>query len=516
VAARANLTVFQPGAAAIGFPSNNRTMITNRIYEWAHSQPTKLALIHSDVTISYATFARAIDASHRFFANQDLPAGHTAIVLVHNLADAWIIIMALRALGLNTISVESIAQAEALKLKNVACLVVTETERRFHTSHGSSPVGTKVITLPRAIFANIHTGDLPRHPVSAFPFGGHILFTSGTTGTYKKVMQKGAIEEKRNAVRANQLLFDRNTVAHLQAMPLWTGGGFKWPSAAWYAGGCVVLDQTQHLYSNFFKHNITHALLIPSTLKSLLEKHAGPRENQINQIEFAVIGGFTPLKLAEQVVGELNSKLSCHYSSTESGSIIMYTHFRTKDDLYWFTPVSDRTIQIVDEFGNECPTGQEGRLGVLPTEIDCSSYLDDEEASAKVFRDGYFYPGDMAVRRADGRIRILGRADDVVNIQGRKAATAPIEQEIQDLLRVDEVCLFSGLNDQGIEELMIAIQSDRELPQSELDAVAGRFASFERVRFAILKEFPRTELGMRKVQRSVLRKLVFDKTGVYA
>ena len=192
---------------------------------------------------------------------------------------------------------------------------------------------------------------------------------------------------------------------------------------------------------------------------------------------------------------------------------MMCTQFKTKDDLYWYVPVNDRTIQVVDELGNECPTGQMGHLRLLTTEIDCSSYLDDEDASAKVFRDGFFYPGDMAVRRADGRIRVLGRTDDVVNFQGQKLAVAPIEQEIQDALRVDEVCVFSGLDDRGNEELVIAIQSKREFQQSELEAVAGRFASFERVRFAVLPDFPRAESAMNKVQRSMLRKLVSTGTG---
>ena len=420
--------------------------------------------------------------------------------------------MALRALGLNTSSVESIAQAEALKLRNVACIVVTETERAVHKLQGNSLVGTKVITAPKAIFANTPTGDLPLRPYDAPPFGGHILFTSGTTGTYKKLMQKGVIEEKRNTVRASQLLFGRDTVAHLVVFPLWTGAGFKYPPAVWHTGGCVVIDQTPDKFSNFFKHKITHAFLVPSTLKALLQKYNRARGIPIDQIEFILMGGFVPLKLVEQAVCDLNLKLRSHYSSTETGGIIMDTHFRTKEDFYWYTPVSGRTVQIVDEFGNECPTGQEGKLRTLLTKIDCGSYLDDEEASAKVFRDGFFYPGDMAVRRADGRIRILGRTDDVVVVQGAKKAVAPIEQAIQNFLRVDEVCLFSGLNDQGHEELVIAIQSDRDLLQSELDTVASKFASFERVRFAILKEFPRAQLGMSKIQRSMLRKLVFNET----
>ena len=99
-----------------------------------------------------------------------------------------------------------------------------------------------------------------------------------------------------------------------------------------------------------------------------------------------------------------------------------------------------RKVQIVDEEGRDCSPGQEGDLRVLVRETDVTSYLDDEAASAKFFRDGYFYPGDIAVGRSDGRIRILGRAADVLNLQGQKIAVAPLEQRVQEFLGVSTVC----------------------------------------------------------------------------
>jgi acyl-coenzyme A synthetase/AMP-(fatty) acid ligase len=144
-------------------------------------------------------------------------------------------------------------------------------------------------------------------------------------------------------------------------------------------------------------------------------------------------------------------------------------------------------------------------------DIDCMSYLDDEEASVKVFRDGFFCPGDMAVGRADGRVRILGRTLDVLHLREKKVAAAPMELAIQRALMVDEVCLFSGLNDAGIEELVVVIQTDKVLPKSALDRIVRKLPSIEHVRFVLLKELPRTETGTGKVQRFTLRKLVFPE-----
>jgi hypothetical protein len=100
----------------------------------------------------------------------------------------------------------------------------------------------------------------------------------------------------------------------------------------------------------------------------------------------------------------------------------------------------------------------------------------------------------------------------VVILQGVKIAVTPIEQSIQRDLEVDEVCLFSGLNKQGYEEVVVAIQSNREIEKPKLDDVVRKFFPSERVRFTIQREFPRTETGTRKVKRALLKKLVFKET----
>ena len=95
-------------------------MLLERIYEWAHSHPTKTAIVCDDVAINYATFSRAIDAARRFLEPYALPAGRTAIVLVISPLDAWILLLALRSLGFNTFCIDTIDHAIRFKLRNVA------------------------------------------------------------------------------------------------------------------------------------------------------------------------------------------------------------------------------------------------------------------------------------------------------------------------------------------------------------------------------------------------------------
>ena len=69
-------------------------MIVERIYQWAKSQPDRLAVIWNDVSLSYLSYSNAIQLACDFFQRENLPVGSNAIILVHSLSDAWIIVMA--------------------------------------------------------------------------------------------------------------------------------------------------------------------------------------------------------------------------------------------------------------------------------------------------------------------------------------------------------------------------------------------------------------------------------------
>ena len=52
--------------------------------------------------------------------------------------------------------------------------------------------------------------------------------------------------------------------------------------------------------------------------------------------------------------------------------------------------------------------------------------------------------------------------------------------------------MFSGLNAAGQNELVIAIENDSEPAKEKLNSISGEFGEFDKVRFSVLREFPRT------------------------
>ena len=110
-------------------------MITDRLFAWARVQPDKPALLWNDMPLSYAAFARAIEASRRFLAREDLPPGRTAIVLLHNLSDAWVAVLALRALGLTTVGLTGMGGGKLKELVDVPLVVPSNSMQHIEDVH---------------------------------------------------------------------------------------------------------------------------------------------------------------------------------------------------------------------------------------------------------------------------------------------------------------------------------------------------------------------------------------------
>lgn len=482
-------------------------MIVNRIYEWARVQPAKTAIICNDAIVSYGFLARAIDSQRRFFSPWNLLPGKTAIVIVPNMAFTWTVVLALRSLGLVTIATDSLERAKSLGVRDVECVVTHHTSRDFAAAKSAISRSTKFIELPDTIRDDALSGTTPSTYDTRIPFGDHIIYTSGTTGRYKKIRKLGkhVIAHADYLVREHQL--DGASVNHVLDYPMWTLLGYGYPLASWLSGGRVIFKQSKDRLENLFDYGVTQLTVTPLMLRQLsaMAEKSGRRHDEMH---LNVGGGFAPYADVKQVVATLTKNILIGYGASELGSGVMAAQFSSREDLDTFKPIAGRTIEIVDENGVERPLGEEGEMRVRLDEFDSTGYMDDAETTAKFFRDGYFYPGDLAMKLADGRIRLVGRVADVMNIQGFKVAVAPIERAMQSTLNLDEVCVFSNFNDEGSEEVVIVIQTDALPPNSELDSAARHLPPGATYRFVNVKRFPRTETGMSKVNRAALKQMI--------
>jgi acyl-coenzyme A synthetase/AMP-(fatty) acid ligase len=300
--------------------------------------------------------------------------------------------------------------------------------------------------------------------------------------------------------------FTPATVFHIANFGLWTAAGYKFPLAVWAAGGCVVIDQTSGLYRNFDKFGVTQAFLLPN----MLEKLADSQPDGLPRTRFITSGGLMSQGVAKKVAARLSTRLLNIYTSTEVNRTILSAGFSgDAGDLRWLAEAEDAGIEIIDEAGRPADRDQIGTVRILLREQDCKAYRGDPETSARYFRDGYFYPGDSAIRRADGQIAILGRSDDVININGDKRAAGPLEQAFRDALNVRTVCIFSGADSAGDIRIVVALEADEAPPRALMHAAADSLGVGGSMTFTVLARFPYTDNGMMKIKRDELKKAIF-------
>ncbi len=126
-------------------------------------------------------------------------------------------------------------------------------------------------------------------------------------------------------------------------------------------------------------------------------------------------------------------------------------------------------IEIVDEENRPLPPGTEGIVRVA-SEFGIDRYIDDPIESAKVFRGGWFYPGDLGSLTADNLLIISGRQNDVLNAGGGKMAAEKVEAALLAFKGVKEAAAFMVTSTLGVDEVWAAIVCSEKIDPENLRA----------------------------------------------
>jgi acyl-coenzyme A synthetase/AMP-(fatty) acid ligase len=471
--------------------------VTDFVFVWARRLPDKAAIVHEGRPLSYGALAHRIAQARAFFVRHGLIGPGVVVVAVANLQTFWSLSLALRSLGVTTIQPRPGQPLEDLGLPEVLGVVGSPAERSLDLDQACATAGLPL--LYAAIEAE--TPLWPTRAASAGKTGGHILLTSGTTGLQKKILMEPSFEPAYIRYRRRVMDISHDSVGVLFDFAAWTGAGYKGVVSSLTAGATVVIDQRPISHAPLLYHGVTYAVILPSMVHELL---AGPPDalprNPALQIQVAA--GALTLREIEALKARITPDLINSFGSTEVRPIA-FTPMEIAEDQRWHRLVPDRGVQVVDDLDRPAPAGQVGRLRV-PTTDGPTGYLSDETATRAFFKDGYFYPGDLAEIRADGRMALHGRVTDVINIKGQKILPAPIEERLRDVLAVSGVCLFSMQNQAGEEEIHVVLETPSPISPAQLQEVLLReLTGFPGAHVHFVPALPRNALG--KVLRLAAR-----------
>ena len=165
-----------------------------------------------------------------------------------------------------------------------------------------------------------------------------------------------------------------------------------------------------------------------------------------------------------------------------------------------------RDPRVGDAGDRPLPRGKEGIVRVRTAQAaDC--YLGDPETSARHFRGGWFYPGDVGYLREDDLLVVTGRQETLLNVGGDKINPEIVEEVLAAFPAIADVAVLNIPNELGIEEIYALIVTNKAFDEAELRKhCAQRLqAIFIPVRFIAVEKIPRNDMA--KIERGQLVKL---------
>ncbi len=174
-------------------------------------------------------------------------------------------------------------------------------------------------------------------------------------------------------------------------------------------------------------------------------------------------------------------------------------------------------VAILDEAGNECKAGQDGRLVIRkPWPSMIRTIYGDKDRYKKTYWSDYpgiYTAGDGARRDKDGNFWIIGRLDDVLNVSGHRLGTAEIESALVSHPAVAEAAVVGRpdeMKGQAVAAFVTLKENFEELEtlrielKNHVGKVIGAIAKPDDLHFA--PGLPKTRSG--KIMRRLLKELV--------
>ena len=280
------------------------------------------------------------------------------------------------------------------------------------------------------------------------------------------------------------------------------------------------------------KHKVNQFYTAPTAIRAL-QKHPTSLVEKHDLSSLKVLGSVgEPINdeawhWYDKNIGKHKCPIVDTWWQTETGGILISSlaGVTPQKPTYATLPMPGIQAALLDNEGNELEGENEGILAIKqPWPSIARTIYGDHERYRQVYFSaypGYYYPGDGALRDAEGNYRITGRIDDVVIVSGHNLGTAPIESALNEHPNVVESAVVGFPHDvkgNALQAFVIARNTadDIVILKNELRALVsktiGPIAKPDRVQ--VVSGLPKTRSG--KIMRRILRKLAageYDQLG---
>ena len=354
----------------------------------------------------------------------------------------------------------------------------------------SAPAGLPVLRLSG--FAP----DAPELPALDELDEGGIYFTgSGTTGIPKIIF----FPQSYLAMQAMRGYVDYRGERIYKTASVEFNNSKRLRLYALYLGGTCVLrmDKDKSIHAMCREHQVTWLEVTTFTAQDCVR--ASQSLGPLPEFTKIRIGGVrVPIELRKAITEKVCPRLYITYGATEIGGVAFCPPEKVTDEresVGQCLPCVN--LEIVDDADQPVPRGVVGHVRVKASGM-AELYVGNEDATRSTFRNGWFYPSDMARIDEDGFVVLHGRRDDMMILNGINIFPAEIERVLENFPQVMEAaCIALRSPTHGeIPVAAVVLNAAHEITSTELLSLARRALGVRAPRaIHIVADFPRSSQG---------------------
>ena len=463
--------------------------ITDPIRYRARLAPDAIAVIRADDSaVTYRDFDRMIDIGAARLQGSGLVAGQIAGLAMVGPDELPPLIVALALARSGIASADPALPTEHLDV----CL---------HPAGASPPPGVRHVSF-EADWARPPRGTVPAWPMAADGAAiCRVFASSGTTGTPNFTAVSHDLMGRR--VTGHWLSAGPSDPVHICGVGLGFAWGFRGMLRTFWCGGTLVLTNPARAVEAIRRHSVGSMAIAPVSLQAVLNTMPddSPPLPSLKAIEVAGsalsprLYGLTRQRLCDNVVS--------FFGSTETGGVASAAMpvLHGVDGAVGFVHAGVE-VQAVDAEDHPLPPASEGILRIR-SDSTVTGYFADPAASAEVFRNGWFYPGDVGAVTPNGIMTVHGRVSEFINAGGIKISPHVIEEVLLTIPDVIDAAAFGVPDTMGVVRIWAAIVATSPVPGALLNSVCNQRLAGNAPKFVLqVKGLPRNANG--KVAREEL------------
>ena len=457
----------------------------------AGQAPAATAVIENGVRISYAEMARDLVGCAAALRGCGLRPGLLAGVEIR--PDRYLHLVLLLACEMCGVATTSFLAADL----HGADPVLPDCDLLLVARAGVAP---GALVIPADFLLSVRAGAVPSGVLDDGYPGERVLRiarTSGTTGRPK-------------AIAASRELMGRIIAQYMQRVPAAVRAGprmlclYNFGVRACYTrvmgvlrdGGTVLFAMEEQAAMILAAGMVNYVPLMVGDAERIMAHLTPPAAGHTRLID--LIGARAGPALARMIRSGVAGSVSLRYSSNETGIIA------DMDPDNVGTVADGAAVRIVDGPGRDLPMGQTGMI-LVRTDTMVDSYVNDPEQTRAAFVDGWYRTNDMGYMPEPGRLVVVGRADDIVNIGGIKVAATALEDAIEVLPGVGAVAVLHVRPADRADILLVALEAAGAQGLAALRERIGLIVQrhVRQFELMVLPNLPRTATG--KIRRTEIR-----------